>query len=115
MNNETKKEENPLFPIARKLHNEHFLTWDYDFLHMTPESENTFILGFCGGVSHASGIFSKQISELQKSFDELEVISAENEKKLRRRIIELEKELAPTINRYAVTGIDDNQNMELIN
>ena len=114
MNNE-QPNENPLFPIARKAHNEAFLTWEYDFLHMNQPNENTFILGFCGGVSHASGIFSKQISELQKSFDELEVISAENEKKLRRRIIELEKELAPTINRYAVTGIDDNQNMELIN
>lgn len=99
MNNEIKKEENPLFPIARKQHNEAFLTWEYNFLHMTPENENTFILGFCGGVGHASGIFSKQIEEMQGKLKELNRISEENEKRLNRRIIELEKQMAPTLNR----------------
>lgn len=97
MNNETKKEENPLFPIARKLHNEHFLTWDYDFLHMTPESENTFILGFCGGVGHASDIFSKQLSDFQLKLKGMEVLSNEKETKLLQRIAELETEQTPTL------------------
>lgn len=66
------KEENPLFPIARKRHNEQFLTWEFDFLHMIPENENTYILGFCAGVGHASGIFSKQIEEMQQKLKELE-------------------------------------------
>lgn len=66
------KEENPLFPIARKRHNEQFLTWEYNFLHLTPENENTYILGFCAGVGHASDIFSKQIQELMAKVKELE-------------------------------------------
>lgn len=70
------KEENPLFPIARKKHNEQFLTWDFDFLHMTPESENTFILGFCGGVGYASDMFAQQINQLRDKIKELEGIKA---------------------------------------
>jgi hypothetical protein len=71
---ETKKEvtENPLFTIARKKHNEQFLTWEYDFLHLTPENENCYILGFCGGVSHAASIWQIQIETLQKKVEELE-------------------------------------------
>lgn len=64
--------ENPLFKIARKQHNEAFLTWQYDFLHMTPENEKTFILGFCNGVSYATGIFSKQIEEMKQKLKELQ-------------------------------------------
>ena len=74
MNTQTKKEVavNPLFSIARKLHNKQFLTWEYDFLHMTPENENCFILGFCGGISHAASIWQIQIEALQKKVEELE-------------------------------------------
>ncbi|MES2287358.1 MAG: hypothetical protein V4547_16820 [Bacteroidota bacterium] len=94
MNNETIKEENPLFPIARKLHNEHFLTWEYNFLHLTPENESTFILGFCGGVGHAASIFSKQIEELQIKVKELESIKAPT---LERQDIVLSEENANTL------------------
>lgn len=71
---QTKKEvtENPLFAIARKKHNEQFLTWEFDFLHLTPENENTYILGFCAGVSHTSAIWQIQIEALQKKVEELQ-------------------------------------------
>ena len=70
------KNENPLFAIARKKHNQQFLTWEYDFLHVTPENENTYILGFCGGVSHAADIWKIEIEMLQKKVQELERLDA---------------------------------------
>lgn len=79
MNNvQTKKEvaENPLFTIARKKHNEQFLTWEFDFLHLTPENENTYILGFCAGVNHAASIWQIQIESLQNKVEELEKMQA---------------------------------------
>ena len=68
--------ENPLFPIARKKHNEQFLTWSFDFLHLTPENESTYILGFCAGVNHAASIWQLEIEMLQKKVEELQKLQA---------------------------------------
>ena len=73
MNTQTKA-ENPLFPIARTKHREAVNTNDFDFLTQTPANENTFILGFCTGVGHASEKFSKQIQEMQQTIKELKAM-----------------------------------------
>ena len=69
---DTKMED--LSVIARKSHNNNFLTWQYEFLHLTPENEATYELGCMAGVMYATG-------KLQRQTDKI-VISEENEKTL---------------------------------
>lgn len=70
------KQENPLFDIARNKHLEQRLSLDYDFLQLNEGNENTYILGFCAGVSHATSIFEKQIQGLRDKITELTGVGA---------------------------------------
>lgn len=70
------KAENPLFPIARTKHREAINSNDFDFLANTQANENTFTLGFCGGVGYASDLLNKQILELQQKVKDLEAMKS---------------------------------------
>lgn len=68
MNN---KHDNSLFPIAAEIHRQDRITGQWPVLQQTVENETVFTLGFCRGVSYATGIFQKQIAELQNQLKEL--------------------------------------------
>tara|TARA_R110000868_G_scaffold400868_1_gene675596 strand:+ start:5140 stop:5385 length:246 start_codon:yes stop_codon:yes gene_type:complete len=66
------KKTNPLFPIATEKHKEDLLDKGYWFLDHSEANESTYTLGLCRGVAYATGIFHKQIEELQRKLSEME-------------------------------------------
>jgi hypothetical protein len=66
------KKINPLFPIATEKHKEDLQDKGFWFLDYSEANESTYTLGFCKGVSHATGIFQVQIADLQKKLSEME-------------------------------------------
>ena len=70
------KTENPLFPIARQKHYNDYVSCDFKFLNDHDDNEDTYTLGFCRGVSHATETWQKQIEQLQTKVRELEALQA---------------------------------------
>jgi len=67
------KTDNPLFAIASEKHLLDYSTNEYDhFLNGSEGNQDTYTLGFCRGVSHATDIFQKQILELQSKLAAME-------------------------------------------
>lgn len=66
------KTDNPLFAIAKEKWNNDLYSFDYSFMQKTDVSQDTYTLGFCRGVSHATDIFQKQIADLQSKLAAME-------------------------------------------
>ncbi|MES2382422.1 MAG: hypothetical protein V4538_15350 [Bacteroidota bacterium] len=77
----TEDNELDLHLMAIKSHNRNFLTFKYPYLHMTPENERTYELGFLAGIMYATGEMNK-LHEKQ----------------------ELERQASPTLNRQKETN-----------
>lgn len=67
---------NPLFKVASNLYDKDYTTREYESLTGTDKNLNTYTLGFCRGVEHASSIFQIQIEMLQQ---QVKALSNHNE------------------------------------
>lgn len=71
MNNETKKEVNPLVKLAVAKHTDLFLNDKFSFLKFTNENEQTFTLGYLEGMNEAANMWQRKYDELKDLFDTL--------------------------------------------
>lgn len=56
---------NPLVKLAIKSHTNAMLSGKYKCLHMTPESEQTYCIGYLAGMDEAMKTWQKELEKLQ--------------------------------------------------
>lgn len=60
-------ELNPLIKLAIKSHTKDMLSGKYSCLHMTPENESTYCIGYLAGLHEATKTWEKELEELQET------------------------------------------------
>lgn len=60
-------ELNPLIKLAIKSHTKDLLSGKYGCLHMTPENEATYCIGYLAGLNEATKTWEKELEELQET------------------------------------------------
>lgn len=71
MDIQNKKEENPLFPIARSKHFLDVQSREYEFLGENYYNSQTYILGFCRGVLHATALMEEKLKLVTDAYNKL--------------------------------------------
>jgi hypothetical protein len=65
-----KKEQNPLVKLAIKAHTDAVLSGKYPTLHMTPESETAFCIGYLAGMDKAVDTWEAELKKLENSLED---------------------------------------------
>lgn len=65
-----KKEQNPLIKMAIRAHTDAVLSGKYPTLHMTPESETAFCIGYLAGMDKAVDTWEAELKKLENSLEE---------------------------------------------
>ena len=60
-----KKEQNPLIKMAIRAHTDAVLSGKYPTLHMTPESETAFCIGYLAGMDYAVDTWDDNLKQIQ--------------------------------------------------
>lgn len=68
--NDMKEEVNPLIKLAVKSHTKDMLSGKYGCLHMTPENESTYCIGYLAGMNEALKTWEQELSKLQQTVEQ---------------------------------------------
>jgi hypothetical protein len=65
-----KKEQNPLIKMAIRAHTDAVLSGKYPTLHMTPESETAFCIGYLAGMDYAVDTWEDNLKQIQNQIQQ---------------------------------------------
>lgn len=68
--NAMSQEQSPLIKLAIKSHTAEMLSGKYSCLHMTPENEATYCIGYLAGMNEAMETWQKELDKLQRTVQE---------------------------------------------